>query len=67
MITKKHGDILLNYLQTASLKEKASASLLADFQITRQDDRVEYEIYFTSSNDHALDFIYDFKDSYMAL
>lgn len=28
----------------------------------KPDDRVEYDIWFTSSNDRALDFISDFKE-----
>ena len=35
---------------------------MADFVMDKPDNRVEYDIWFTSSNDRALDFITDFKD-----
>ena len=34
---------------------------MADFHMEKPDNRVEYDIWFTSSNDHALDFISDFN------
>jgi len=34
--------------------------LVADFDINRPDNRVEYDIWYSSSNDIALDFIQDF-------
>jgi hypothetical protein len=35
---------------------------MAQFVMDKPDDRVEYDVWFTSSNDRALDFISDFKD-----
>jgi hypothetical protein len=35
---------------------------MAQFRMEKPDDRVEYDIWFTSSNDRALDFISDFKE-----
>jgi hypothetical protein len=35
---------------------------MAEFVMYKPDNRVEYDIWFTSSNDRALDFISDFKD-----
>jgi len=35
---------------------------LADFYLEKPDDRVEYDIFYTSSNDRALDFIDDFAN-----
>jgi hypothetical protein len=35
---------------------------MAQFVMEKPDDRVEYDIWFTSSNDRALDFISDFKE-----
>jgi hypothetical protein len=34
--------------------------VLASFDISRPDNRVEYDIWYSSSNDAALDFIHDF-------
>lgn len=35
---------------------------MAEFTMEKPDNRVEYDIWFTSSNDRALDFISDFKE-----
>lgn len=35
---------------------------MAEFIMEKPDNRVEYDIWFTSSNDRALDFITDFSD-----
>jgi len=35
---------------------------MAQFIMEKPDDRVEYDLWFTSSNDRALDFISDFKE-----
>jgi len=36
---------------------------MAQFIMEKPDDRVEYDLWFTSSNDRALDFVSDFKDT----
>ena len=38
-------------------------TLMAEFVMDKPDNRVEYDIWFTSSNDRALDFISDFANS----
>ena len=35
---------------------------MAQFVMEKPDDRVEYDIWYTSSNDRALDFVSDFKE-----
>lgn len=35
---------------------------MAEFIMNKPDNRVEYDLWFTSSNDRALDFIADFKE-----
>ena len=35
--------------------------ILASFDLDKPDDRVEYDIWYTSSNDKALDFIVEFS------
>lgn len=37
-------------------------SLLASFELPHPDDRVEYEFWYTSSNDQAIDFMVDFEE-----
>jgi len=34
---------------------------MAEFKMEKPDDRVEYDLWYTSSSDRALDFISDFK------
>lgn len=60
LISKKDGDKLLDYLKTATPEELAQISVAADFDMRRPDNRVEYDIWYSSSNDQALDFIQDF-------
>lgn len=38
----------------------SSIAVLASFELEKPDNRVEYDIWFTSSNDKALDFIEEF-------
>lgn len=47
-------------MKRASEEELNSIAILATFDIDKPDDRVEYDIWFTSSNDKALDFISEF-------
>ena len=47
-------------MKTASEIELKQISLVADFDIRRPDNRVEYDIWYSSSNENALDFIEDF-------
>lgn len=60
LVSKKDGDKLLDFLKTASDEELTQVQVLASFDIARPDNRVEYDIWYSSSNDLALDFIHDF-------
>lgn len=60
LISKKDGLKIIDFLKTASKEELASAIIMAKFEMSRPDDRVEYDIWLSSSNDKALDFIQDF-------
>jgi len=60
LISKSDGDKLLDFMKTASSEELAQISVLASFDMARPDNRVEYDIWYSSSNDLALDFIQDF-------
>jgi len=61
LITKKDGDKLLNYLKNASSNGMKEVHVLATFDIKKPDNRVEYDIWYSSSSDQALDFIQDFS------
>lgn len=60
LISKQDGDKLLDFLKTATSEELMQIQVLASFDMTRPDNRVEYDIWYSSSNDVALDFIQDF-------
>jgi hypothetical protein len=52
---------LIDFLSTATQSEIDSIAIMASFIMEKPDDRVEYDIWLTSSNDRALDFITDFR------
>ena len=49
------GKKLIDYLTSASESEANQTAIMAEFLMDKPDDRVEYDIWFTSSNDIALD------------
>ena len=61
MISKADGDKLLDFLKQATKEELETIKVMATFEMARPDNRVEYDIWYTSSNDEALDFIHDFR------
>ena len=62
LIGKTDGRKLIDFLQRADDKEIDQTAIMAQFIMEKPDDRVEYDLWYTSSNDRALDFISDFKD-----
>ena len=52
--------MLIDFLEHNRDEEIKKIAILADFFMEKPDNRVEYDIWFTSSNDRALDFISDF-------
>ncbi len=54
-----------DFLANASDEEKEQAVLIAEFIMENPDNRVEYDFYFSSSDDRALDFIRDFEDYHL--
>lgn len=62
LISKKDGQKLIDFLKRASDEELDQTAIMAQFIMEKPDDRVEYDIWFTSSNDRALDFVSDFKE-----
>lgn len=63
LIGKTDGKKLLDFLRLASEEELKQVAVMADFYLEKPDDRVEYDFWFTSSNDKALDFIEDFQST----
>lgn len=57
LISKKDGMMLLNWLTKASEDDLKSAVLVAEFEISRPDNRVEYDIWYSSGDQKMLDFI----------
>jgi hypothetical protein len=62
LIGNSDGKKLIDYLKRASDDEQNQIAIMAEFHMAKPDDRVEYDIWFTSSNDRALDFISDFSE-----
>jgi len=62
LIGRSDGEILKNFLKNASPEDASMASLIAEFIMEKPDNRVEYDIWFSSSDDRALDFIRDFEE-----
>ena len=60
LISKADGQILTDFMRTASQEQLDQISILVNFDMTNPDNRVEYDIWYSSSNDQALDFIQDF-------
>jgi len=62
LISNRDGNKLINFVRRQSDKEDSQAALIASFNIDHPDDRVEYDLWYTSSNDRALDFISEFQE-----
>jgi hypothetical protein len=63
LISKKDGKLLKDFLRLASPEVAAQASLSAEFIMSNPDNTVEWSLWYTSSNDRALDFIkYFYED-----
>lgn len=58
LITKKDGETIKSFL----LDKQKHIALLASFDLDRPDNRVEYDFWYTSSDDRALDFLRDYKE-----
>jgi hypothetical protein len=64
LIGKKEGQILKDFLTKQSAETAAKASLSAEFIMKNQDNKVNWELWYTSTNDKALDFVRNFRDNY---
>lgn len=47
-------------MSTASASDLSQIALIAEFDISRPDNRVEYDIWFSQTDEKAMDFITDF-------
>lgn len=61
LISKKDGKVLIDFLESASKEELDQLVIMANFEMTRPDNRVEYDIWYSSSDQKMLDFIEDFE------
>lgn len=61
LIGKTEGRKLLDFIRRGTQQEIDQIAIMAEFKMDKPDDRVEYDLWFTSSSDRALDFISDFK------
>lgn len=61
LISYEDGEKLVNFLTSASDEEKVKASLSAEFKMKNPDNRVEYELWYSSVDDRARDFLSYFK------
>mmetsp|Transcript_45373 Transcript_45373/g.33155 ORF Transcript_45373/g.33155 Transcript_45373/m.33155 type:complete len:375 (-) Transcript_45373:140-1264(-) len=60
MISKSDGQMLLDYMRRASADELGKIVVMAEFEMSHPDNRVEYDVFYSSAQDKALDFFYDF-------
>lgn len=61
LIGKTHGANLMDWLEAASTEDRAAMSIFMDFVLSTDDTNVvNYDFWFTSSSDRALDFLEDF-------
>ena len=60
LISYSDGMILWDFMQTATEEDLKQVKILATFEMNNPDNRVEYDLWYSSSNDIALDFLYSF-------
>ena len=60
IISKTDGKKLKQFFRESTESELEQLAIMASFEMEHPDDRVEYDLWITSSNDKALDFIADF-------
>ena len=56
------GKKLLDFLRRATSEEKNKTVVAVGFYVESEKNKAEYDIWYTSSNDRALDFISDFQE-----
>ncbi len=63
LISKADGQRLKEFLKKAGEDESKKASLSAEFIFENHSNQVSWELWYTSANDKALDFIRNFGES----
>jgi len=61
LIGKSDGRKIVDFMKTASQTELDQLAVMISFDIGRPDNRVEYDIWYSSTHNRALDFITDFQ------
>jgi hypothetical protein len=62
MISKQDSDLMMNFLRSATIEEASSVTLGITFQLDAPDNTVEYNLWYTSSDDRSLDFLYNLAE-----
>lgn len=62
LIGKTDGRKLIDFVKRGSDQDLEQIAIMAGFDMDKPDNRVEYDLWYTSSNDRALDFLTDFED-----
>lgn len=62
LISYEDGQKLIDFMKESDQKTKDQISVIVEFKMTRPDNRVEYDIWYSSNNDLVLDFLQDFQD-----
>lgn len=60
LISRTDGKKLIDFIKRASEDELRQIAIMASFELNKPDNRVEYDIWYTTSNDRALDFLVEF-------
>lgn len=67
LIGRKEGQILKDFLTKSSPELVAKAALTAEFVFKNKENKVKWELWYTSTNDKALDFVRNFRDQFLQL
>ena len=59
IISKKDGQILKDYLKTASLEDISQVQLTAQFEMANPDNTVDVKFWYTTNDDKSLQFVKD--------
>jgi hypothetical protein len=62
LISFEDGQMLVDYLTQASEEDRKKAALAAEFTMKNPDNRVEYDVWYTSIDDRARDFFSYFQE-----
>lgn len=62
LIGKKDWETLYNHLITLEEEDRSAVVFSVSFTMAHPDNRVEYDIWYTSSDDRALDFIASMRE-----